>query len=419
MATAAITGTATAAITEVDIRAGGKTVIITLTDDTWVAAGGTFNAQRQAIINGLNSAQSELLGWNNEVRDNLGVGDVTRNSDTEVTVDLSGQVTYDITAQETITVTVPASALVGGVPLTANPTFTVDTLAFTAALSGTATATIDEEDVVAGGDEIIITLTGGIWAASGPTFNNQRQNIIDGITSAQSELTGWNNEVRDNLGINAVTRTSDTVVTVSLSGEAAYDITTQETIEVTVPASALDPSSGPAIVATPTFTVDTVPQVVVTGSVTPTATESDIAAGGDTIIITLTGDIWVTVGANFDAQRQNIIDGLNSNMSEVAGWNAEVRDKEVVGAVVRTSDTVATITLTAAASYSIALDETITVTVPGSAFQTGGTVIATPTFEVEADPPTPIQPDPGDSISGNGLGGISRNHTPPGVIINR
>jgi hypothetical protein len=36
--TAAVTGTATASITEADIVAGGKTIILTLTNDTWIAA---------------------------------------------------------------------------------------------------------------------------------------------------------------------------------------------------------------------------------------------------------------------------------------------------------------------------------------------------------------------------------------------
>lgn len=49
----ALTGTVTASITEADIVTGGKTIILTLTDDTWVAAGATFDAQRQAIIDGL------------------------------------------------------------------------------------------------------------------------------------------------------------------------------------------------------------------------------------------------------------------------------------------------------------------------------------------------------------------------------
>lgn len=125
-ATAAITGTVTSAITETDVVAGGKTIIITLTGDTWVAAGATFDAQRQAIINGLDSAQVEATGWNAEVRDKEVVGAVVRTSDTVVTITLSAQAGYNITAQETITVTVPAAALTGAVEITATPTFTVD-----------------------------------------------------------------------------------------------------------------------------------------------------------------------------------------------------------------------------------------------------------------------------------------------------
>jgi len=52
--TATLSGTVTASITESDIVTGGKTIILTLTGDTFVAAGTAFDAQRQAIINGLN-----------------------------------------------------------------------------------------------------------------------------------------------------------------------------------------------------------------------------------------------------------------------------------------------------------------------------------------------------------------------------
>jgi len=157
------------------------------------------------------------------------------------------------------------------------------------------------------------------------------------------------------------------------------------------------------------------------------ATEASIVAGGATIIITLTGFAdWVAVGATFDAQRQNIIDGMNSAQSELTGWNNEVRDKEVVTAVVRTSDKIVTITLTAAAAYDISpgANETITVTVPESALVNQilpGDLIVTPNFSVIAfiPIPGPTDPDPAASIAGNGLGGISRNHTPPGVIVNR
>lgn len=132
----------------------------------------------------------------------------------------------------------------------------VFTVFATAAVTGTATASITETDVVAGGKTIIITLSGATWVAAGPTFDGERLNIIQGLDSAQAEANGWNAKVRDLEVAGAVVRTSDTVVTITLSASASYDITAQETITVTVPASAI--TTGPAITALPTFTVDQV-----------------------------------------------------------------------------------------------------------------------------------------------------------------
>jgi hypothetical protein len=122
---AEITGTITASTTEGDIVAGGKTIIITLIADEWVAAGAPFDGQRQNIINGLDSAQAEATGWNTVVRDTEPVASVVRTSATVVTITLVAHATYDITAPETITVTVPGTALLGTVDITATPTFTV------------------------------------------------------------------------------------------------------------------------------------------------------------------------------------------------------------------------------------------------------------------------------------------------------
>ena len=125
--------------------------------------------------------------------------------------------------------------------------------------------------------------------------------------------------------------------------------------------------------------------ITVTGTAIPTQTEADIVSGGKTIILTLNGDAFVASGATFDAERQGIIDGLNSAQTETTGWNNEVRDLEVVSSVVRDSDTQVTITLTASAAYDITAAETITATIPASALVTGTSpIIATPTFEVTA-----------------------------------
>lgn len=134
-ATAALTGTITASTTEADIVAGGKTIILTLTGDTWIAAGAlSFDLQRQNIIDGLTSAQSELLGWNNVVKALQGTAGVVRTSDTVVTITLDAFATYNITATETITATIPATALTGAVAIVASPTFTVTAAASTVRL---------------------------------------------------------------------------------------------------------------------------------------------------------------------------------------------------------------------------------------------------------------------------------------------
>ncbi len=122
----ALSGTIAAGTDQADIVAGGKTIILTLTNDTWVAAGATFDAQRANIIAGLTSAQSELLGWNNVVKALQGVSGVVRTSATIVTITLDAQLTYSITATEVITATVPATALAqGGLDVVASPTFQV------------------------------------------------------------------------------------------------------------------------------------------------------------------------------------------------------------------------------------------------------------------------------------------------------
>lgn len=255
-ASAAITGTATASIIESDIVTGGKTIIVTLTGDTWKAAGtGPIGstADTQALIDGFDAATSPTNGWNNEVRDKAATTEVIRTSSTVATWTIAAQSGYDVAATETITGTIPTAALTtGAAEITATPTFTVD--AITAATTGTATASITEADIVTGGKTILLTLTNDTWVTAGATFDAQRQNIIDGLDSAQSETAGWDAEVKANLAVTTVVRTSATVVTVTLSAQSGYDITATETITATIPATALT-SSGRAIVSSPTFAI--------------------------------------------------------------------------------------------------------------------------------------------------------------------
>ena len=101
-----------------------------------------------------------------------------------------------------------------------------------------------------------ITLSNDIWVSSGSAFNQVRQIILNGVTSAQSEILGWNREVRDKEPMTSVVRTSDTLVTITWTAAPDYDITVNEMITVTVPDEALITSTSP-VVATPTIIVTT------------------------------------------------------------------------------------------------------------------------------------------------------------------
>lgn len=103
-----------------------------------------------------------------------------------------------------------------------------------------------------------------------------------------------------------------------------------------------------------------------TGTSLTTPTEAEMVTGGQTVIITLTGDEWLPSPLFNDTIRQAIVDGF-SGEAIAHGWDVEIGPAIVLANVVRTSDTVVTITLPAAAAYVLAADETITFVCPASA----------------------------------------------------
>jgi len=117
-------------------------------------------------------------------------------------------------------------------------------------------------------------------------------------------------------------------------------------------------------------------------------TETDVRSGGKQTIITMTGDTWQAAGTPFDQIRQIVLNGVTSAQNEATGWNKEVRDKELITSVIRTSDQVVTITWTAAPDYDVTVNEVNTVIVPDEALvNSTSPVTATPTIGVTADAP--------------------------------
>ena len=124
---AAITGTATASITESDIVTGGKTVILTLTGDTFV----TGTTSEDGIAAGSDSDKTGANKWDALIKSDLDNTDVVLSGgDTIATITLPAYASYDTDEQETITWTIPAASLTSSAdPIVATPTFTVDIVA--------------------------------------------------------------------------------------------------------------------------------------------------------------------------------------------------------------------------------------------------------------------------------------------------
>jgi hypothetical protein len=116
-----------------------------------------------------------------------------------------------------------------------------------------------ESQIVTGGETLILTLTNGTWAAAGTAFNALRQAILDGLVSAQAEAAGWNAK-RAAFAVTTVVRTSATIVTVTTPATAAYSVTADEVITMTIPANAVVNSAGATVnkafpAAPTTFTI--------------------------------------------------------------------------------------------------------------------------------------------------------------------
>jgi len=133
--------------------------------------------------------------------------------------------------------------------------FTESSSAISATLPGTATATIDEDDIVTGGKTIILTLTGDTFV----TGTVSEDGIAAGSDSDKTGANKWDALIKTDLDntdvvISTTTVTNDTA-TITLPAYATYDTDEQETTTWTIPAASLTTSSVD-VVATPTFTVD-------------------------------------------------------------------------------------------------------------------------------------------------------------------
>lgn len=112
-----------------------------------------------------------------------------------------------------------------------------------------------ESEIVSGGKTIVVTISGTTLVATFGADNQITTDFIDGFDSAQSEAGGWDATMitANVLTYEHVVRTDANTATVTLPACAAYQITSAETITLTIPASSVEGDD--PITATPGFVI--------------------------------------------------------------------------------------------------------------------------------------------------------------------
>ncbi|WP_338826048.1 hypothetical protein MTBGP_02630 [Moorella thermoacetica] len=389
--TATLSGTITQSTTESNIVSGGRTIIITLANDTWAADVASDPNKRNALIGGL-SAAADGGKWNTNVIDeiknkaNTDPSVVVRTSDQVLTITLPPVNGFDIADDITVSLTIPASVLTtANEPITVSPAFTI--YAIKATLSGTfVTAPPDVAAIVAGGKTIIITLTNATWASDVATNQAKRQALIDGfIANNNANDSEWA-DVKAALKKDprSVTRTSNTVVTIKLPPVPGYSITSGQTITLTIPATLINGAAND-VTATPSLQVGSAATATISGTLLSSATAADIVAGGKTIVITLTNATWASDVATNLTKRRALIDGFiaNNNRNDKEWAKVKTALKADPASVTRDSDSVVTIMLPPVPDYDIIAPQTVSLTIPKAALVgSSADVIATPSFTI-------------------------------------
>jgi len=112
-----------------------------------------------------------------------------------------------------------------------------------------------ESKIVSGGKTVVVTVSGTTFVATFGDNNAVTTAFIQGFDSAQAEAGGWDAKMitAGALTHAAVTRTDANTATVILPAVGTYQITSAETITLTIPATSTEADD--AIVATPDFVI--------------------------------------------------------------------------------------------------------------------------------------------------------------------
>ncbi|MCK4921264.1 MAG: hypothetical protein KAS71_09470, partial [Bacteroidales bacterium] len=379
-ASLAVTGTIISdSPTEVDIRDGGKTMILTLTDERWHDDIET-DAKADILFNNITGG----TGWAAVKTELLISGTITKNTNWQITITLPAVSGYDIFATEEISISAVVDVLKfpQASTITLSPAFSVLSIAPSVAVTGTIVGGADGEgDITSGLSTIILTLTEGIWESTlGDALNTPTQALISSITGDGDWASVTTALEAD---YTKISRDDDYIVTITIPS-TAYNIYADETVTIDVHADAVQYTST-NVLPISTLTILHDPLTVEIGGTFIGANESAVRAGNKDITLTMTNDIWHADMGNDDPVTDELIAGITGDGS----WGTVNIDHTNV---VRTDDIVTiTIPLEDATEYYIGADEKVSIAEIPVSFSVNTAYAVTPapsSFQIIDDPVT-------------------------------
>ncbi len=388
-----LTGTAIVpGLTEADIEAGGKTIIVELTVGEFATDVDTDTDKRNAIFNAITS-----LNTDKKVRDQIvsalvaaGSKAIVWNSSSKITIILQAIPSSDFTlnTNEVLCLNIPCKTgtgkeiLIGAATGASASTPIIISADVKADLGGTITSPVTENDLF--DKTLTITLSKAQWVSDIATDVTKQSELFKGLAATSTvatEVTGqWSKVITAltnavNAGQTVVTRDSDSTITIKFPSVSGYNITANQTISVNVP-GALIVGGKTAIKASQTFTIQTAASAALSGftggKVTGVAYENDIIVGGKQIIITLKDAAWADdFNTNTDIKKA-LLDGIVADTDTDNAWKLVIDTlKFELGKVQKTSGNVVTIDLPAVALYSLTTvkQQILSVTIPATALK--------------------------------------------------
>lgn len=376
-------------LTESKVRADGFIIKLILTGNTWATGLGETPTQlvlAPTLKNGFTTGSGvdrlqALLDQATFVRDPV--------DGATLTITLPALASYNITQDQEITFAPPPGLLQdsANVPIAQSFTITADPQA---ALSGSLTEGVTQSDIVAGGKQLVITLYNCSWAADVATDFDQRRLLFGKIWPVGSPI--YNTLISKALP-NDIIAVNGGVLTLTLPAVPGYSIAAP--VDVTL--GSLDqhllviaPSADLTNIINPKFTIATDNSIVAWKTV-PAVTEAATVSTGIILSLVLSNNTWAGDITTDSAKKAVLLNGLTAS-TDSAAWDGAKTAPGTTFALSSTevaNDTL-TITIPAAAQYSIAKDQIITVAVPSTVLTNNYPLSNTLTFTIKANPSVAI-----------------------------